>query len=156
MASGDYRSKGVHTNRKGGKTKVKAMDRKGGPYKSVEGLRIDPDPKPRTVADNIESVKKAGGGNRIPGRDVPAGKATDKMVEDTVKANQTQSKQKRDNAELYSTISKAAADSAAAGKKKKEREEAEHMAAVAEGSAMQQRMMQSSGRAADIIKKKRI
>ena len=50
----DYRSKGVHRNRVGGKTRVTPLTRSGSPFK----------PKPRTTMDAIATAQKAGGGDK--------------------------------------------------------------------------------------------
>lgn len=131
----DYKSKGVHTNRKGGKMSVKPYDRTGAPFK----------PKPRTTMDAIDSAIKAGGG-----KEAVAG--AQELVKDMPPPKGGIPVQK-----IGAALTKGASDMAAQNAAAQAQFDAEHQRAVQEGSAMHQRMRQSTpGKAMSIIKNKRV
>jgi hypothetical protein len=133
----DYRSKGVHRNRTGGKMSVNPLTRSGAPYK----------PKPRTTMDAIATAQKAGGGDKALAR-------TRGMIQGDVPSRTPQPVNK---GAVAAAIAKGAQDMAGAQAQANAQFNAEHEQAVAQGREMQQRMMQSTpGKAQAIIKNRRV
>lgn len=153
MKGGDYRSKGVHTNRDTtAKMKVKPYDRFGGAVRPTEK-------KARTTVDAIQTALNAGGGRIPTTKEVPAGKMTEAIGKKAVaQANMTQPKKQGPNTgQVATALAKGASDMAAQNRAAQAQFDAEHQRAVAEGSAMHQRMRQGTpGKAMSIIKNKRV
>lgn len=145
----DYRSKGVHRNRRGGKTPRTPLTRAGSPFK----------PKPRTVSDAIATAQKAGGAPRIPTtKEVPAGQMTAEIGRRASQQAAAAPQRKGPTAaQKMGAAAKAAQDMAAQQQAANAQFNAEHEQAIQEGRAMQQRMMRSTpGRAQEIIKNRRV
>jgi hypothetical protein len=131
-----YRSKGVHTNRHGGKTGRKAITRTGGPYK----------PKPRTILDTIETTKEAGGGDK-------ALKKTMELVKDKPKESPTNDRMQQLGKALQSASKEAAARDSAATAEFRAGAQADEAAMAQAGASAR---MGRPGRAAEIIKNRRV
>jgi hypothetical protein len=145
----DYRSKGVHRNRKGGKTRRTPLTRAGSPFK----------PKPRTVQDTISSAIEAGGGRIPTTAEVPAGKMTEEIGRRASQqaAAATKKRTGPTRQQKIAAATKAASSMADAMAADQAKFNAEHDRAVQEGAVMHQRMRASRpGRAQEIIKKRRV
>lgn len=114
--------------------------------------------KKRTVMDNIKAAGKAAGGGIPTTKEVPAGGMTKEIGRKASKqAGKKVAAKNRRRAQIGQVAAKAGADMAEQTAASRAQFNAEHDQAVSEGGAMHQRMRQSRpGRAAEIIKKRRI
>lgn len=145
-----YRSKGPHTNRKGGKMKRTAIDRNTGlPYSPATEAQMSPTPnRPRQMTDVMGKPELTGS---------PRDKAADKkMAKEGMEGRKRQQRKERYK-EMAQVASKAASDMSQQMADDQARFSAEHDAAVSEGGAMMREQMRGTpGKAQDIIKRRRV
>lgn len=148
-----YRSKGPHTNRKGGKMSRTAIDRNTGlPYSPTSSgdEQMSPVRKPR-LTDLAKDEKLRAAGN------VERNKKQDKEFRDEAIKGRERQQRKERYKEMAQVASKAAADMSEKMAEDQARFSAEHDAAVSEGGAMMREQMRGTpGKAQDIIKRRRV